>query len=90
MSKHPHNEILVSGGINELCSEELDFRLMQENGSDYILMAYLHDEKSKFNLRMLEKYGIKAFFYDTELNGTPVKDLTTEKILEVQKKPIYV
>lgn len=82
MGKHPHNEILVSGGINELCSEELDFRLMQENGSDYILMAYLHDEKSKFNLRMLEKYGIKAFFYDTELNGTPVKDLTTEKILD--------
>ena len=78
------NEILVGGfnAVNELFTEEIDFKYIADNGVDFILMTYLHDEKSEWNVRMMEKYGVKAFFYDTILNGSDPRTLTDDVIRE--------
>ena len=79
------NEILVGAfnALNEYYTEEKDFQIIAASGVDFILMAYLHDEKSDYNLSMLEKYGIKAFIYDVTLNTSDPATLTDETVLKL-------
>ena len=79
------NEILVGAfnALNEYYTEEKDFQIIAASGVDFILMAYLHDEKSDYNISMLEKYGIKAFIYDVTLNTSDPATLTDETVLKL-------
>lgn len=81
------NEILVGAfnALNEYYTEEKDFQLLAASGVDFVLMSYLHDEKSDYNLSMLEKHGIKAFFYDSKLNSSDPATLTDEMVLSLSE-----
>ncbi|PWM47236.1 MAG: hypothetical protein DBX47_00970 [Clostridiales bacterium] len=72
---------------------EDDFKMLAENGIEFILMDYVHGEdKFKDQLRWAEKYGVRAYIHDYNLNR--IENLTVEEIIsytsEYINSPVFL